>query len=140
MYSANESAKMTGLSTATLRYYEKEHLLPPIERTSQGYRQYTDTDIEWITMIQCLRSANVPIQNIKIYIELLLQGGKTIPERSHVVTQYRELLTEQLINIQCALSLTNEKLDFYGGLLQNQASQNLSYIEEWNLFKKRGEL
>ena len=51
MYSAKEAAEMTGLTTATLRYYEKEQLLPAIERTEQRYRQYSDTDIEWINMV-----------------------------------------------------------------------------------------
>ena len=80
MYSAKEAAEITGLSTATLRYYEKEQLLPQIARTSQKYRQYTDTDIEWIRMIQCLRMANVPIRTIKKYISLLMQGGETMEE------------------------------------------------------------
>ena len=75
MYSAKEAAEMTGLTTATLRYYEKEQLLPAIERTEQRYRQYSDTDIEWINMIQCLRMANVPIRSICEYILLLTQGG-----------------------------------------------------------------
>ena len=76
MYSAKEAAEMTGLTTATLRYYEKERLLPPIGRTEQRYRQYSDTDIEWIKMVQCLRMANVPIRSIRKYILLLTQGGK----------------------------------------------------------------
>ncbi len=46
MYSAKEAAEMTGLSTAALRYYEREQLLPQISRTSQKYRQYPDSDIE----------------------------------------------------------------------------------------------
>ena len=82
MYSAKEAAEITGLSTATLRYYEKEQLLPQIARTSQKYRQYADTDIEWIRMIQCLRMANVPIRTIKKYISLLMQGGETMEERT----------------------------------------------------------
>ena len=72
MYSAKEAAEITGLSTATLRYYEKEQLLPQIARTNQKYRQYSDSDIEWIKMIQCLRTANVPIKSIKKYITLLV--------------------------------------------------------------------
>ena len=46
MYSAKEAAKITGLSTATLRYYEKEELLPQIARNNQKYRQYADDNIE----------------------------------------------------------------------------------------------
>lgn len=45
MYTAKEAANLTGLSTAALRYYEKEKLLPPIARNSRKYRQYTDDDI-----------------------------------------------------------------------------------------------
>ena len=70
MYSAKEVAKITGLTTATLRYYEKENLMPPIARSIQFYRQYSDSDIEWINMIQCLRLANVPIRSIKQYVAL----------------------------------------------------------------------
>ena len=73
MYSAKEAAEITGLSTATLRYYEREKLIPQITRTDQKYRQYTDTDIEWIKMIQCMRMANIPIRSIKQYVELLIQ-------------------------------------------------------------------
>ena len=76
MYSAKEAAEITGLSTATLRYYEKEKLLPPIARNSQKYRQYTDEDMEWIKMIQCMRMANIPIRSIKQYVELLIQVGR----------------------------------------------------------------
>ncbi len=65
MYSAKEAAEITGLSTAALRYYEKEKLIPQITRTDQKYRQYTDTDIEWIKMVQCMRMANIPIRSIK---------------------------------------------------------------------------
>ena len=81
MYSAKEAAKITGLSTAALRYYEKEKLLPQIARNSQKYRQYTDEDIEWIKMIQCMRTANIPIHSIKEYVSLLIQGGKTLEQR-----------------------------------------------------------
>lgn len=74
MYSAKKAAEITGLSTTALRYYEKESLLPPVKRNDQKYRQYTDEDIEWIRMIQCMRMANIPIQSIKEYASLLLQG------------------------------------------------------------------
>ena len=78
MYSAKEAAEITGLSTATLRYYEREKLIPQITRTDQKYRRYTDTDIEWIKMIQCMRMANIPIRSIKQYVELLIQVGNNI--------------------------------------------------------------
>ncbi len=139
MYSAKEAAEMTGLTTATLRYYEKERLLPPIGRTEQRYRQYSDTDIEWIKMVQCLRMANVPIRSIREYILLLTQGGRTISQRRLMVQEYIDDLNSQMANLQNALALTKKKLAFYEELLQKPAAQDLTYLEEWNLFKSKGE-
>ena len=76
MYSAKEAAEMTGLTTATLRYYEKEQLLLAIGRKEQRYRRYSNTDIEWVKMVQCLRMANVPIRSIREYILLLTDAGR----------------------------------------------------------------
>lgn len=138
MYSAKEVAKITGLTTATLRYYEKEELLPPIARTSQKYRQYSDEDIEWIRMIQCLRSANVPIHSIKQYISLLKQGSTTIEQRYCMVQDYIADIECQLADLRNALALTQKKSRFYENLLNNPSNKNMTYLEEWRLFKNGG--
>ena len=135
MYSAKEAAEMTGLSTAALRYYEKEQLLPQISRTSQKYRQYSDSDIEWIKMVQCLIRANVPIQSVKKYIALLVQGGKTMEQRYGMVQDYIRNIQEQMDQLHNALALTREKSAFYEKLLKEPASRDLTYLEEWELFK-----
>jgi len=135
MYSAKEATEKTGLSTAALRYYEKEQLLPQISRTSQKYRQYSDSDIEWIKMVQCLRRANVPIQSVKKYIALLVQGGKTMEQRYGMVQDYIRDIQEQMDQLQNALALTREKSAFYEKRLKEPSSRDLTYLEEWELFK-----
>lgn len=134
MYSAKEAAQITGLSTATLRYYEKEKLLPPIARNNQKYRQYSDEDIEWIRMIQCMRSANIPIHSIKEYVLLLVQGGKTLEQRFVMVQNHMEDIEKQMADLQRAYDLTSKKLSFYEALLKDSSYQNISYQEEWKLF------
>ena len=135
MYSAKEAAEITGLSTATLRYYEREKLIPQITRTDQKYRQYTDTDIEWIKMIQCMRMANIPIRSIKQYVELLIQGGKTLKQRSDMVQGHIKDIENQITNLQNALILTQKKLIFYGELIQEPSYKEITYMEEWKMFK-----
>ena len=134
MYSAKETAKITGLSTAALRYYEKEKLLPQISRNDQKYRQYTDADIEWIKMIQCMRRANIPIQSIKEYVALLIQGGETLEQRYVMVQNHMTDIKIQMANLQNAFILTQKKLSFYEKLLEDSSSKNMSYSEEWKLF------
>lgn len=135
MYSAKEAAEITGLSTATLRYYEREKLIPQITRTDQQYRQYADTDIEWIKMIQCMRMANIPIRSIKQYVELLIQGGKTLKQRYDMVQGHIKDIENQITNLQNALILTQKKLIFYGELLQQPSYKEITYMEEWKMFK-----
>ena len=135
MYSAKEAAKITGLSTATLKYYEREKLIPQITRTDQKYRQYTDTDIEWIKMIQCMRMANIPIRSIKQYVELLIQGGKTLKQRYDMVQGHIKDIENQITNLQNALILTQKKLIFYGELIQEPSHKEITYMEEWKMFK-----
>ena len=135
MYSAKEAAEITGLSTATLRYYEREKLIPQITRTYQKYRQYTDTDIEWIKMIQCMRMANIPIRSIKQYVELLIQGGKTLKQRYDMVQGHIKDIENQITNLQNALILTQKKLIFYGELRQEPSYKEITYMEEWKMFK-----
>ena len=135
MYSAKEAAEITGLSTATLRYYEREKLIPQITRTYQKYRQYTDTDIEWIKMIQCMRMANIPIRSIKQYVELLIQGGKTLKQRSDMVQGHIKDIENQITNLQNALNLTQKKLVFYRELIKEPSYKEITYMEEWKMFK-----
>lgn len=135
MYSAKEAAEITGLSTATLRYYEREKLIPQITRTDQKYRQYTDTDIEWIKMIQCMRMANIPIRSIKQYVELLIQGGKTLKQRYDMVQGHIKDIENQITNLQNALILTQKKLIFYEELIQEPSYKEITYMEEWKMFK-----
>lgn len=137
MYSAKEAAEITGLSTATLRYYEREKLLPKIARSSSKYRQYTDEDIEWIKMIQCMRMANIPIQSIKQYVSLLIQGGTTLEQRYIMVQEHMEDIKSQIANLQRALVLTQSKLAFYKNLLKEPMHQNITYVEEWKMFVSR---
>ncbi len=138
MYPAKEAAKITGLSTAALRYYEKERLLPPVKRNDQRYRQYTDEDIEWIRMIQCMRMANIPIQSIKKYVSLLIQGGKTLEQRYEMVQEHIETIMGQIADLQKALALTQSKLAFYEKILKEPLHQDLTYAEEWKMFDHGG--
>ena len=56
MYSIQDVSKKTGLTAHTLRYYEKEGLIPSVERSQGGFRQYTDEDLEALGLICCLKN------------------------------------------------------------------------------------
>ena len=80
-YTVGEMAKLLGVPASTLRYYDKEGLLPFVERSSGGIRMFKDQDYEWLKIIECMKKAGMPIKDIKEYLELTLRGDETIHQR-----------------------------------------------------------
>jgi DNA-binding transcriptional MerR regulator len=134
-YTAKEASEITGLSTAALRYYEKEGIIPSIYRNELGSRKYSKEDITWVQMIQCLRSANVPVKSIKIYVKLLLEGSSTIDQRINLIEEYKQKMVKDMEYIQNGLNLINSKLSFYEKIKKQNCS-NLTYLDEWKMFKE----
>lgn len=65
-----EVSERFGVSTDTLRYYERIGLIPQIARTAGGIRDYTESDISWVEHTICMRNAGVPIEALIEYIRL----------------------------------------------------------------------
>lgn len=74
-------ARLLGVPASTLRYYDKEGLLPFVERSSGGIRMFKESDIEWLKVIGCMKKAGMSIKDIKLYIELAMKGNDTIDAR-----------------------------------------------------------
>ena len=69
LYTVSEMAKRLGVAPSTLRYYDKEGLLPFIERSDGGIRMFKDTDFEWLSIIECLKKTGMPIKEMKVFID-----------------------------------------------------------------------
>lgn len=78
MYTIGQVATMTGLSVSTLRYYDKEGLLPHLTRSS-GIRQFSDRDIETLRMVECLKKTGMEIRDIKQFTLWCTQGQRHLP-------------------------------------------------------------
>lgn len=91
-YTIKEVAEKLNISQYTLRYYDKEGLIPYLKREKNGIRRYTDEDIDWINMIISLRNIDMPITKIHEYITLYLQGDKTIEQRRELIQKYKRFI------------------------------------------------
>ena len=65
VYTVGEMAKLLGVTASTLRYYDKEGLLPFVERSSGGIRMFQDSDFEWLQVIGCMKKAGMSIRDIR---------------------------------------------------------------------------
>lgn len=113
VYMVGEMAKMLGVSASTLRYYDKEGLLPFVERSSGGIRMFRDSDIEWLQVIGCMKKAGMSIRDIKHYIEMALQGDETIGLRLDMFRRQREALKAQMEELRHAMEMVEYKCWYY---------------------------
>jgi DNA-binding transcriptional MerR regulator len=95
-YSIKEVAERFHLTKYTLRYYEREGLLPSVQRLENGIRVYNDTDLEWLELIRCMRATGMSIANIKDFVKLGTLGKDSLPERRRVILKQKELIEQQI--------------------------------------------
>lgn len=109
-YSISEVAKELNLTVYTLRYYDKEGLIPFVERTPSGTRVFKESDIDALKVIECLKATGMPIKEIKSFIDWCSDGDSTLQQRydmfldrkAHVEAQMEELKkTMEVIEHKC---------------------------------------
>ncbi len=112
-YSIGDVAKMLNISISTLRYYDKQGLLPLVARTKGNIRVFDDTDIECLKMIECLKATGLPLKDIKSFFEWCEIGDSTIEQRYNLFMEQKEKTEEQIAMLTDALARINYKCNFY---------------------------
>jgi len=107
------AAAETGLSTDTLRYYERIGILPSIGRSQSGHRRFTDDDMGWIKLVQCLRATGMPLEDLHRYAELVQEGEHTAAERLEILLAHRARVLAEMDELTIALGLVETKIAGY---------------------------
>ena len=113
MYTVGEMAKRLDVPTSTLRYYDKEGLLPFVERSSGGIRMFQDKDMEWLQVIRCMKQAGMPLKSIREYIQLAMEVDGTISQRLDLFRKQREVLQEKMAELQRTMETLDYKCWYY---------------------------
>ena len=106
-YTVGEMAAMLDVPASTLRYYDKEGLLPFVARSSGGIRQFRDSDLEWLRIIGCMKKAGMSLKDIRQYIQLAMQGNDTIDARLALFRHQREVLEAQMRDLQHTMDMVD---------------------------------
>ena len=113
-----EAAAETGLTTHTLRYYERDGLmLGSVVRSTSGHRRYSERDLTWIEMITRLRSTGMPIRDVRRYADLVRAGAGNEAERLDLLKAHRERVEAQLAEVGAHLRAIDHKIGIYEGTL-----------------------
>jgi DNA-binding transcriptional MerR regulator len=108
-----EVSEQSGMSSDTLRYYERIGLIPPVNRNGSGIRDYSELDVKRVEFVKCMRSAGLPIEVLIEYFKLIQQGDKTIEARKEILKEQRELLAARIAEMQKTLDLLDYKIEVY---------------------------
>lgn len=112
-YTIGEAAKILNVAPSTLRYYDKEGLLPFVERSSGGIRVFKKSDFNWLSIIECLKKSGLSIKEIKHYMELVFNGDETIDERYGMFQNQRKKVLARISELQKTLDILNYKCWYY---------------------------
>lgn len=112
MYTIGEVSKMFGLPVSTLRYYDKEGLLPDLERVS-GIRRFSDKTVEAIQVIECLKKSGMEIKAIKEFMKWCSQGSETYPKRYEMFLHQKEEVEGEIKKLEKVLDMIHYKLWYY---------------------------
>ena len=112
-YTIGEMARKLNVAPSTLRYYDKEGLLPFVERSSGGIRMFKDEDMEWLRMLGCLKKAGMPLKEIKSFMDWSRQGDATISHRLELLEKQRQSVLEQQKQLEDTLLMLDYKRWYY---------------------------
>lgn len=108
-----EVSKKYGLSQDTLRYYERIGLIPHVNRSKSGIRDYTEESCGWVEFIKCMRGAGLPIEALIEYVTLFQQGEETVEARKNILIEQRESLKQRIEDMQKTLERLDGKIARY---------------------------
>lgn len=101
-----EIEERTGISSHNIRFYEKEKLIVPERNPINGYREYTENDVELLKRIKLLRMLDIPVSDIRECIErrknlpdILIRHLDSIKAEENRIRQ-NHLLCEQLADME----------------------------------------
>lgn len=128
-YSIGEFAKITGMTTSTLRYYEKEGLLIP-HRNENNIREFTDQDIGWVQFLLHLKDSGMSMTELKQYTKWRAMGDETIHERMNLLEKRKRLVELEIQALQQNLVILDRKITFYRDQLKGDKYEFVLYPNE----------
>lgn len=118
-YTIGQVAKKLGLTAHTLRYYDKEGLLPFVKKGSSGARVFEDDDIDWLLILDCLKGTGMQLKDIKKYMDLCQIGDSTLQERLQMFKTQKIKIEEQMKQLNQYMEKIDFKIAYYKEAVKN---------------------
>jgi len=117
-YSIGEVAKELNLTVYTIRYYDKEGLIPFVERSESGVRLFKESDIAALNVIECLKASGMPIKEIKNFIDWCAEGDTTLQQRYDMFMERKATVEAQMAELRKTMEVIEHKCLYYQTALE----------------------
>lgn len=117
-YTISEVAKELNLTVYTLRYYDKEGLMPFVERAPNGTRRFKESDIDALKIIECLKATGMPIKEIKNFFDWCSEGDSTLQQRYDMFIGRKAIVEEQIEELKKTMEVIEHKCLYYKTALE----------------------
>ncbi|HAQ63855.1 MAG TPA: MerR family transcriptional regulator [Ruminococcaceae bacterium] len=124
MYTIGQVSEMFQIPISTLRYYDKEGLFPNIERQS-GIRKFSDSEIEALKVIECLKQSGLEIKDIKQFMQWCSEGSSTYPQRKQLFQTRKEAVEKEIEELNRTLCLLEFKCWYYETAIKDGSEENI---------------
>ena len=125
-YTIKEVSEKTGISSYVLRYYEKEGLLPPVSRSKGGILVYTDSELEQLGQISCLKNTGMPLKDIRTFVQLQAEGPSTLRKRCEILKLQQEHVQQDIEKLQKTYEKVSHKLAHFSQQLETYEKEGES--------------
>lgn len=112
-FSISEVARELDLTVYTLRYYDKEGLMPFVERTTNGTRAFKESDIQALKIVECLKASGMPIKEIKNFIDWCSDGDSTLQQRYDMFLERKATVEAQMEELKKTMEIIEHKCSYY---------------------------
>ncbi|MBW4567772.1 MAG: MerR family transcriptional regulator [Tolypothrix carrinoi HA7290-LM1] len=117
-------AALTGLSVHTLRYYERQGLLEPVNRAANGHRRYRTDDITRIEFLTRLRTTGMPIRQMQEFANLYREKPEAISDRRLILEAHERQVQEGIRELNHNLEVIQKKIQHYKKLEASNKTDN----------------
>jgi DNA-binding transcriptional MerR regulator len=112
-FTIKDAARMMNVPASTIRFYDKEGLLPFVHRSEAGYRIFCKEDIANLRIIDCLKRTGMPIKDIRQFCIWHQAGDSTLEQRYALFLERKKAVEKQIAELQAVLQVIDHKCEYY---------------------------
>ena len=112
-YTIKQAAERTHIPATTLRYYDRQGLLPFLSRRESGYRDFSEGDLQMLRVIECLKRTGMSIEDIRRFTQWVQEGDASLQPRYEMFLERRRAVEAQMAALQEMLAFIDHKCRYY---------------------------